>query len=488
MKKKLQLKIILPAPNIDLLCTCLISHGFQSDIWQTKLDYYLSATYCTFKDDFMNWHVHFPLWQKMGQATFNEIRKNKKLPEQIYKKHKQYGKSLFNYCNQIQQTDLSELTNRQISIILRKIFKGIYDICSWGVIIVVTDFENNYLSGWLENQINQQVKKQRYKKSTQQALNTLITPIESTYSSLELKSLLKIASQSRIKANRIIAHWRKYCWLDYGYLGPARDLAYFQQRLKKMKKSRKKPVTVLAELAEEKEQLRKKQNSIAKKLHLDPETRYLLKTARLFMFLKAYRQEIEHKSIYTIDLLFRELSKRTGISLKQWHYLTPQEVLDSVEGKEIDINQINKRINNFFTYTYIKKKSKFYYGSEAKKLFKGKLLEEKIDYSLSEFSGTSAFLGKVRSKVKIVNFPWEMAKVKQGDILVSIATNPAIVPAMEKAAAFVTDTGGITCHAAIVAREMKKPCIIGTKIATKVLKDGDLIEVDADKGIIRKVK
>ena len=64
--------------------------------------------------------------------------------------------------------------------------------------------------------------------------------------------------------------------------------------------------------------------------------------------------------------------------------------------------------------------------------------------------------------------------------------NP-VYAAMEKAAAFVTDEGGITCHAAIIAREMKKPCVIGTKKATKVLKDGDLIEVDAEKGVVRKL-
>jgi len=58
---------------------------------------------------------------------------------------------------------------------------------------------------------------------------------------------------------------------------------------------------------------------------------------------------------------------------------------------------------------------------------------------------------------------------------------------MKKAVAFVTDEGGITCHAAIISREMKKPCIIGTKIATRALKDGDLVEVDANKGVVRKV-
>jgi pyruvate,water dikinase len=57
---------------------------------------------------------------------------------------------------------------------------------------------------------------------------------------------------------------------------------------------------------------------------------------------------------------------------------------------------------------------------------------------------------------------------------------------MAKAAAFVTDQGGITCHAAIVSRELGKPCIVATGNATKVLKDGDMIEVDADVGIVKK--
>ena len=71
--------------------------------------------------------------------------------------------------------------------------------------------------------------------------------------------------------------------------------------------------------------------------------------------------------------------------------------------------------------------------------------------------------------------------------MVAVMTFPNFVQAMERASAFVTDEGGILCHAAIIAREMRKPCITGTKIATKVLKDGDLVEVDADKGIVKKL-
>ena len=72
-----------------------------------------------------------------------------------------------------------------------------------------------------------------------------------------------------------------------------------------------------------------------------------------------------------------------------------------------------------------------------------------------------------------------------GDILVSIATRPEMLPVMKKAAAIVTDEGGITCHAAIVSRELKIPCIVGTQTATSVLKDGDKVEVDTEKGVVK---
>lgn len=81
----------------------------------------------------------------------------------------------------------------------------------------------------------------------------------------------------------------------------------------------------------------------------------------------------------------------------------------------------------------------------------------------------------------IANFP-------EGAILVTTMTRPEFMPAIRRASAIVTDEGGITSHAAIVSRELDVPCIIGTKIATKVFKDGDLVEVDANKGVVRKVE
>lgn len=72
--------------------------------------------------------------------------------------------------------------------------------------------------------------------------------------------------------------------------------------------------------------------------------------------------------------------------------------------------------------------------------------------------------------------------------MVCVMTLPDYVSAMKLAKAIITDEGGITCHAAIISRELGIPCIVGTKIATKILKDGDLVEVDADRGIIKIIK
>ncbi len=90
--------------------------------------------------------------------------------------------------------------------------------------------------------------------------------------------------------------------------------------------------------------------------------------------------------------------------------------------------------------------------------------------------------------VKIVLSSTDFAKFNKGDILVASMTRPEYVPVMKKAKAIITDEGGITCHAAIVSRELNIPCIIGTKNATRILQDGDEVEVDANNGTIKIIK
>ncbi|PIS07309.1 phosphoenolpyruvate synthase [Candidatus Berkelbacteria bacterium CG10_big_fil_rev_8_21_14_0_10_43_13] len=102
--------------------------------------------------------------------------------------------------------------------------------------------------------------------------------------------------------------------------------------------------------------------------------------------------------------------------------------------------------------------------------------------------GAAASLGMASGPVKIIHKPTEIDKINDGDVLVTEMTTPDFVPAMRKARAIVTDTGGRTCHAAIVSRELGIPCVVGTGTATHVLKNGQVITVDGAKGLVFKGK
>ncbi|NPA76166.1 MAG: phosphoenolpyruvate synthase [Candidatus Diapherotrites archaeon] len=98
--------------------------------------------------------------------------------------------------------------------------------------------------------------------------------------------------------------------------------------------------------------------------------------------------------------------------------------------------------------------------------------------------GLAASPGVATGPVKIIHDISELDKVQKGDILVTTMTTPDMVPAMRRAAAIVTDEGGMTCHAAIVSRELGIPAVVGTGKATKVLKDGQIVTVDATRGVV----
>ncbi len=102
--------------------------------------------------------------------------------------------------------------------------------------------------------------------------------------------------------------------------------------------------------------------------------------------------------------------------------------------------------------------------------------------------GKPACLGKAKGVARVILKTSDFSRFNSGDILVTRTTNPAWTPLIGVAKAVVTDIGSTVCHAAIVSREYGIPCIVGTDNATKVIKDGEKIEVDASEGMVRKLQ
>jgi len=203
-----------------------------------------------------------------------------------------------------------------------------------------------------------------------------------------------------------------------------------------------------------------------------------------FMLTKIFRRYAQIFWAYQASKLLKEISKRLKLTLDEIRYMLPDEIKRGLIGDRINRKEIRRRIN--FCFYYVEEGVDLISSDSKHKILKQ--LKFSSEKNLKELKGQIGCLGKVKGIVKIVNTQKEINKMEQGNILVSIATNPDLVPAMKKAAAIVTEQGGVTSHAAIVARELKIPCVIGTKIATKVLKDGNLVEVDADKGIVKILK
>ncbi|GEM_PF-6079371 len=123
----------------------------------------------------------------------------------------------------------------------------------------------------------------------------------------------------------------------------------------------------------------------------------------------------------------------------------------------------------------------------SEEVWNEELAKIKAKEDLKEVSGSVANKGNATGRVTIVISSADFSKVQKGDVVVASMTRPEFAPIFPLCAAIVTNEGGVTCHAAIISRELKIPCVIGTRIATQVFKDGDVVEVDADKGVVRKL-
>ena len=172
-------------------------------------------------------------------------------------------------------------------------------------------------------------------------------------------------------------------------------------------------------------------------------------------------------------------------------YLTNSEMSRYLNGSlslSKIVRELSTRREQYF-YLYMEKENREEIVTD-KKLIE-KILAKFYDapFGLKIIRGFSAYKGLARGRVynmQSINSGHDAPK--DGFVLVASMTRPDDVSLVKKCVAVVTDEGGILSHAAVIARELKKPCIIGTKIATKVLIDGNMVEVDANAGIIRIVK
>lgn len=303
---------------------------------------------------------------------------------------------------------------------------------------------------------------------------------------------LKLASTRKNNRKAFLKHLSKYPWLVVGQLNDNRALAFISKRFRKERGSY---LNEFRRLKQEKKKLIQEQKRIFGKMRpRDGKRAYYL--SRFLQTQSVERMNV--KSYWAGSYwLVRNMWKKTAAALD----LPVDDIVELVSPPEIslllkgtykgNIRSLIKDRRKSFSLDSEKGKLRILNSRVAQGLFRKRIRPiTKTDSILGQTASLGFYRGKVR---KVIAGDLDMLEksienFKKGEVLVTTMTQPNMMAIARKAGAIITDEGGITSHASIISRELKIPCIVGCLHAMQVLKDGDLVEVDANKGIVKILK
>ena len=301
---------------------------------------------------------------------------------------------------------------------------------------------------------------------------------------IELLSLAILRNRKMLESG-LRRHQRKYFWILNSYHHTrVLPIGYFEKILASFTpEEAKRKIELMRRIYA---QMKRDKKDVLKKFRLSKDVEKIAQRLSFCVWWQDARKAFIFQANHVIDLFLREAARRHVLDFHDLHYYVADEIRSLLQsGKKVSGKEIVRRKENFLMlYRADQKGVQYVSGTQAQR-FMQPYLKKNHDSSAKEFKGIVVNRGKVCGTARIIHSPQEISKMKKGDILVAAMTSPDYILALKKAAAVVTDEGGMTCHAAIVSRELGIPGIVGTRFATQLLKDGMMVEVDAYNGIVK---
>lgn len=440
--------------------------------------------------DHWDWFWDVELLIEKRQKLLAAAKADKKFASHFLHNWKKTRKSFLTYWETLVDTSFDKLSIDQIRELLTPLGKQYVEYARLSYIADV--FLTDSGPDWFE----QIIKKEFVAKATPEVIATLSVPVYESFINKFEMGKLKIAKEilegknEKVISRACTALAHEFFWVRVGYFSYERLTAH-EIRAEAVKESgqdglkeiNEKIKTAKSRIADNK----KKKLALMKKLKTSSDLARVIEVAEIFTHIQDERKG----GVLRCNLIFFEALAATARKLKldpeTLFYLTPPEFLSKEEFDNLDWKEIKDRRDKGAVLVFYDKKIHILPRAQYEKELP---IEHffKLLTVVQEVRGSIAFAGREKGIVRVVRTMKDIQNFKEGEILVANQTTPEYMLAIKKAAAIVTDQGGITCHAAIIARELKKPCIIGTKSATKDLHDGDEVEVDAEKGIVKILK
>ncbi len=426
-----------------------------------------SETLWLFKDGRMFWVNETPAVEAAGEKVFVRYLLPTETREKIYKEWSECVQEVTNTEEKISSSDLSTISDKELGL-LWKDFYNLY-IKFWvsGSIPELANYGSiSYLTKKLSKHVNNQ-------QEIHDALEVLTAPTKISFYQEEEIDL--------VKTKDITKHQEQYYWLKNSYAGTqVLPVEFFAEHKKEI------DFDVAAHVEEKIAQTSSRKKELQKKYNLSDEVMEIAKAISDGIGWQDERKKHIFIILHFIDVLVEEIARRFGYDKNELHDLWHNQINDVIAGKDLH-PEITKRATGFGVHFF----------HECEELTSQEVTDlwalygtEKNAIVSNELKGIVASKGKgepVRGRVHILLDPMKAESFQDGEVLVAPMTSPEYAFAMKKSCAVVTDTGGLTSHAAIVSRELGIPCVVGAKVATTIFKDGDMVEINPQNGIVKKV-
>ncbi|MFA5022218.1 MAG: PEP-utilizing enzyme [Patescibacteria group bacterium] len=446
----------------------LVSAAESCKVMEKELGFTYSYFLLLYKNNYGDYHYYVNDLDILGQKIITKLKKDKNFFVKIRKIYLCQMAESKVFFRKIDQINLAKISNNDLIGLINEGSKR--EAFAVGVAHVIEPFVLT-----TDVKIKQELSKYlNSPKELNQKFSLLMSPIKVSFVK-SYEDNLKIIALEKNKAKKITLAknlLKKYFWVRNSYAGKYNltigEILRESRSLINLKR------TNFNEIIQQKRQL-------IKELKLPSS---LVELVKITEFLTSFQDERKENALLAIDYLDRLLAvvaKRFKIDINYLRFSIPYE-LTLANFKSKDFRKQLVRRSKRCVYIYNQKNPIVLTGKPAQEFTK-KFYQKKIA-EVKEITGMTASVGTVVGHVKICTTLRSLKKIKSGDIIVASMTRPEYMPALRLVSAIITDEGGITCHAAIISRELGIPCIIGTKVATKVLKDGDLVEVKANHGLV----
>lgn len=385
-------------------------------------------------------------------------------PEVWEEEWKRIERDLTVTAQKIASTDLALLSEAELLALYEELYA--FDIEMWGLSIFIDAFDPGYDRKAMDRIAE-------VHGLSEDEIHALSTPLEPSFVTAWELAIEKLAS-GELSTEELK---RDFFWYGVSYSEVNEvDDAFIENALEK-----RHPVIFESPVEAEKAAL------AAHGLSENP-----LEVFRTLTRWRDERKKLNYIGLYGLVRITRELLRRRGFDLSYANAFLPDQIPHLLDGTLAPSELASQYEEGTFIHLTADGEYRFSFGAESHERWaevEAAFAKLSGADGATEVKGTIASKGKAKGTARIVmdfNGP-EAKNFQKGDVLITSMTRPEFLPLMKLSSAIVTNEGGITSHAAIVSRELKIPCIIGTKNATRVFSDGDMVEVDANTGIVRKI-